>query len=72
MVTHVDDIEGGVANNLLTDAFSKSSLALELATNHVKSFIFRGPPAGAWPHRCHENGVMQGASERHALQIWYV
>ena len=42
LVTHVDDIEGGVHPKLLEAAFEKSSRALEFATNHVKDFIFRG------------------------------
>ena len=42
LVTHVDDIEGGVKAGMLTEAFQKSSLALEFATNHYRDFIFRG------------------------------
>ena len=42
LVTHVDDLEGGVAEDFMQSAFSKSALSLEFATNHVKDFIFRG------------------------------
>ncbi len=42
LVTHVDDIEGGLHHSVMNTAFSKSSLALEFATNHVRDFIFRG------------------------------
>ena len=42
LVTHVDDLEGGVSQEFWETDFSKSSMALELATNHVKEFIFRG------------------------------
>ena len=42
LVTHVDDIEGGVHPSYLDKAFYHSSKALEFATNHFKDFIFRG------------------------------
>eukprot|EP00439_Symbiodinium_sp_Y106_P022669 s217_g2.t2 len=42
LVTHVDDIEGGVHPKYLDKAFYHSSRALEFATNHYKDFIFRG------------------------------
>ena len=42
LVTHVDDLEGGVAEDFMQSAFSKSALSLEFAINHVKDFIFRG------------------------------
>eukprot|EP00435_Cladocopium_sp_Y103_P040884 s349_g11.t1 len=42
LVTHVDDIEGGMSQKVWDSAFAKSSLALEFATNHVGEFIFRG------------------------------
>ena len=42
LVTHVDDIEGGVHPSCLESAFKKSSKALEFATNHYRDFIFRG------------------------------
>ena len=44
LVTHVDDIEGGVRQDCLDEdvAFARSSQALEFATNHYKEFIFRG------------------------------
>ena len=42
IVTHVDDIEGGLHDSVFNQAFQKSSKALELATNHVRDFIFRG------------------------------
>eukprot|EP00435_Cladocopium_sp_Y103_P033942 s1186_g8.t1 len=42
LVTHVDDLEGGVSPDLQQSAFEKSSQALEFATNHFGSFIFRG------------------------------
>ena len=42
IVTHVDDIEGGLSDSVLNKAFQRSSQALEFATNHVKDFIFRG------------------------------
>ena len=38
----MDDIEGGLHHSVMNTAFSKSSLALEFATNHVRDFIFRG------------------------------
>lgn len=42
LVTHVDDVEGGVEPKWLQRAFEKSSQALEYATNHYKEFVFRG------------------------------
>lgn len=42
LVTHVDDLEGGVHKGFQEQAFKKSSKALEFATNHFKEFIFRG------------------------------
>ncbi|CAE7257927.1 ANKRD17 [Symbiodinium sp. CCMP2592] len=41
LVTHVDDIEGGVKDGWLDKAFQKSSVALDFATNHFRDFIFR-------------------------------
>ena len=45
LVTHVDDIEGGVQPGCLDTAFRKSASALEFATNHFKAFVFRGREA---------------------------
>ena len=42
LVTHVDDLEGGVRQDHVPLAFQKSSKALEFATNHFKEFVFRG------------------------------
>lgn len=42
LVTHVDDIEGGVSEGYVEKAFEMSSKALEFATNHAREFIFRG------------------------------
>ena len=42
LVTHVDDLEGGVNEKVINSAFERSARALELATNHYKDFIFRG------------------------------
>lgn len=42
MVTHVDDVEGGVRPDYVEKAFAKSSRALEYAANHFKEFVFRG------------------------------
>ena len=42
LVTHVDDIEGGLHPSYLQKAFQKSSQALEFATDLLKDFIFRG------------------------------
>ena len=42
LVTHVDDIEGGVHPNYVETASQNASKALEFATNHFKDFIFRG------------------------------
>ena len=42
IVTHVDDIEGGLHDSVFDQAFQKSSRALEFATNHVRDFIIRG------------------------------
>ena len=42
LVTHVDDIEGGVCDGYIEKAFERSSKALEFATNHAREFIFRG------------------------------
>ena len=42
LVTHVDDLEGGVEASYMDSAFRQSALSLEFATNHVKDFIFRG------------------------------
>ena len=42
LVTHVDDLEAGVHPEMMTEAFAHSSMALEFATNHEKSFTFRG------------------------------
>ena len=42
LVTHVDDLEGGVHSKYLTSAFARSAKALEFATNHFRDFIFRG------------------------------
>ena len=42
IVTHVDDIEGGLHDAVFNQAFQKSSKALEFATNHVRDFTFRG------------------------------
>ena len=42
LVTHVDDLEGGVKEEYMVSAFEKSAKALEFATNHARDFIFRG------------------------------
>eukprot|EP00438_Fugacium_kawagutii_P008061 Skav219569 [mRNA] locus=scaffold3203:12014:25029:+ [translate_table: standard] len=42
LVTHVDDLEGGVHPDFMDRAFQRSGKALEYATNHCKEFIFRG------------------------------
>ena len=42
LVTHVDDLEGGVHPKHLDSAFARSAKALEFATNHFRDFIFRG------------------------------
>lgn len=42
MVTHVDDLEAGVHPDMVEEAFKHSSLALEFATSHEKTFTFRG------------------------------
>ena len=42
LVTHVDDLEGGVRQDHVPLAFQKSSKALEFATNNFKEFVFRG------------------------------
>eukprot|EP00435_Cladocopium_sp_Y103_P025818 s3297_g6.t1 len=42
LVTHVDDLEGGVHPDFQDRAFQRSGKALEFATNHCKEFIFRG------------------------------
>ena len=42
LVTHVDDVEGGVHPDYMQKAFERSSKALEFATNHFKEFVFRG------------------------------
>ena len=42
LVTHVDDVEGGVEPRWMQRAFEKSSQALGYATNHFKEFVFRG------------------------------
>ena len=42
LVTHVDDIEGGVHPDFAQEAFARSSKALEFATNHFKEFVFGG------------------------------
>ena len=42
LVTHVDDIEGGVHPEFVEQAFHRSSKALEFATNHDREFVFRG------------------------------
>jgi hypothetical protein len=42
LVTHVDDIEGGLHPSYLQKAFQKSSQALEFATDLLRDFTFRG------------------------------
>lgn len=42
LVTHVDDIEGGVHKDYMDKAFYHSAKALDFATNHYKDFVFRG------------------------------
>ena len=42
LVTHVDDLEGGVEEAYMQRAFAKSALSLEFATNQVRDSIFRG------------------------------
>ena len=42
LVTHVDDIEGGVHKDYMDKAFYHSAKALDFATNHFKDFVFRG------------------------------
>ena len=64
LVTHVDDLEGGVKHQLLESAFEKSSLALEFATNHVRDFIFRGREI-----RQHEQGHVDVTMRNYALSM---
>ena len=42
LVTHVDDIQAGIDAQYMEQAFQRSSLALEFATNHLDSYTFRG------------------------------
>ena len=42
LITHVDDLEGGVEASYMEKAFYHSARALEFATNHVHDFISRG------------------------------
>ena len=42
LVTHVDDIQAGIDAQYMEQAFQRSSLALEFATNHFDSYTFRG------------------------------
>lgn len=42
LVTHVDDVEGGVQQDYVDRAFAKYSQASEYATNRFKEFVFRG------------------------------
>ena len=42
LVTHVDDVEGGVHPDSIESACQHSSKALEFATNHFREFVFRG------------------------------
>ena len=42
LITHVDDLEGGVRPGLEEKLFQKSSQSLDFATNHRFSFTFRG------------------------------
>ena len=42
LVTHVDDIEGGLHPSYLQKAFQKSFQALEFATDLLRDFTFRG------------------------------
>ena len=76
LVTHVDDIEGGVAEGCLGKAFKNSAKALEFATNHVRDFIFRSRASaaargvsfmfGRFFGRKHENFcVLRGFRQQH-------
>ena len=64
LVTHVDDIEGGVHDSVFGTAFAKSSIALEFATNHVKEFIFRGREI-----KQHEGGHIDVAMRNYAMSM---
>ena len=55
----VDDLEGVVVPNLLDSAFQRSALALELATNHVHEFIFRGREVKQRPGSGHVDVAMK-------------
>ena len=64
LVTHVDDIEGGLHPSVMDEAFRRSSLALEFATNHVREFIFRGREI-----KQHENGNIDVSMKNYALSM---
>lgn len=62
LVTHVDDIEVGVAEEYLGKAFERSSKALEFATNHAREFIFRGREI-----KQHQDGHVDVSMRNYAL-----
>ena len=64
LVTHVDDIEGGIHHSIMNQAFAKSAKALEFATNHVREFIFRGREI-----KQHEGGNIDVAMRNYALSM---
>ena len=64
LVTHVDDIEGGIHHSIMDKAFAKSMLALEFATNHVREFICRGREI-----KQHENGNIDVAMRNYAMSM---
>ena len=64
LVTHVDDLEGGINPDYLEAAFKKSSAALEFATNHYKDFIFRGREM-----KQHESGNIDVMMRNYALSL---
>ena len=64
LVTHVDDLEGGINPDYLEAAFKKSSVALEFATNHYKDFIFRGREM-----KQHESGNIDVMMRNYALSL---
>ena len=64
LVSHVDDLEGGVKEEFLDGAFAKSSKALEFATNHFRDFIFRGREV-----RQHDHGHIDVSMRNYALSL---
>ena len=64
LVTHVDDLEGGINPDFLERAFKKSAAALEFATNHYRDFIFRGREM-----KQHDNGHIDVMMRNYALSL---